>query len=245
MAPRARPVAIAAACWLFLLAGAARAVDDHAVNVRNFSFTDADSGTTTATIPEGDTVTWHWVGPGTGHSVTSDSDSAQAFNSDSLNPTHTHPTGDTFTVTFPTSGCFRYHCSVHASMHGQVQVGGFMCPPPPPPGDGGGGGGGGNGPPPPPPPASSSPDTTAPAFSAVRVKSKKLTFKLSEAGKVTIKIRKGHKVVKTFHVSGKQGANSFRLTHRGLKKGVKYRALVTAVDGAGNKSRVASVSLKL
>jgi hypothetical protein len=79
----------------------------------------------------------------------------------------------------------------------------------------------------------------------VRVKSKKLTFKLSEAGKVTIKIRKGHKVVKTFHVSGKQGANSFRLTHRGLKKGVKYRALVTAVDGAGNKSRVASVSLKL
>jgi hypothetical protein len=79
----------------------------------------------------------------------------------------------------------------------------------------------------------------------VKVKSKKLTFKLTEAAKVTIKVRKGHKLVKTFRMTGKKGSNSFRLTHRGLKKGVRYRAQVTAVDKAGNKSRVASVTVKL
>jgi hypothetical protein len=70
-------------------------------------------------------------------------------------------------------------------------------------------------------------------------------FTLSEPAKVTIKIRKKHKLVKTFHVSGKQGSNSFRLTHRGLKKGVKYTALVTAVDAAGNSSRVKSVIVRV
>jgi plastocyanin len=245
MAPRARSVAIAAACWLLLLAGAARAVDDHGVEVRNYSFTDVSSGTTQTTIPEGDSVTWHWVGPGTGHSVTSDPGSAQAFDSDSANPTHTHPADDSFTVVFPTSGCFQYHCSVHASMHGQVQVGTGVCPPLDSGGGGGGGGGGGNGPPPPPPPAPPAPDITAPAFSAVHVKSRKLTFRLSEPAKVTIKVRKGHRLAKTFHLSGRKGANSFRLTHRGLNGHVRYRAQVTAVDGAGNRSRVATFSLKL
>jgi len=70
-------------------------------------------------------------------------------------------------------------------------------------------------------------------------------FKLSEPARVTIKIRKGHKVMKTFHMGGKRGSNSFRLTHRGLKKGVRYTALVTAVDSAGNKSRLASVRVRV
>jgi plastocyanin len=241
MAPRARPVAIAAACWLLLLAGAARAVDDHGVSIKNTAFTDGASGTTTTTVAEGDSVTWHWDAPtglDTHHSVTADAGQSMAFDSGS-----THGNGDHFTVVFPTSGCFTYHCTIHATMHGTVIVGTGVCPPPS--GGGGGGGGGGNGPPPPPPPASPGPDTTAPAFSAVKVKAKKLTFKLTEPAKVTIKVRKGHKLVKTFHLSGKKGSNSFRLTHRGLKTGVKYKAQVTAVDSAGNKSRLASVSVKL
>jgi hypothetical protein len=79
----------------------------------------------------------------------------------------------------------------------------------------------------------------------VKEKSKKLVFTLSEPGKVTIKIRKGRKVVKTFHLAGKLGANSFRLTHRGLKKGVRYSALISAVDSAGNKSPVKRVTVKV
>ena len=88
-------------------------------------------------------------------------------------------------------------------------------------------------------------DTSAPAFSAVKEKSKKLDFTLSEAARVTIKVRKGRKVVKTFHLSGKQGSNSFRLSHRGLKKHVKYSATISAVDSAGNTSLTKRVSVKV
>ena len=244
MAPRARLVAIAAVCWLVTLAAAARAVDDHSVSIKDTSFTDAGTGSPLTVATEGDSVTWNWDGTGsdTHHSVTADAGQAMVFDSGS-----THSTGDQFTVVFPTSGCFAYHCTVHpGTMHGQVQVGTGVCPPPPPPGGGGGGGGGGgNGPPSPPPPASPAPDTTPPAFSAVKERSKKLVFTLSEPAKVTIKIRRVRRVVKTFRMAGKQGSNSFRLTHRGLKKGVRYTALVTAIDGAGNASRVKTLSVKV
>ncbi|HEY7632630.1 MAG TPA: hypothetical protein VH817_18135 [Thermoleophilaceae bacterium] len=247
MAPRVRLVAIAAALWLLVLVGGARALDDGSVSVKNYSFTDSASGSTTTVIPEGASVTWHFDGPGTTHTVTADAGQTMNFDSDpGVDPPNSFPShsvGSTFVVMFPTSGCFVYHCKVHSEMHGQIQVGTGVCQPLG--GGGGGGGGGGNGPPPPPPPASPSPDTKAPSFSRVKLKSKKLTFKLSEPAKVTIKIRKGKKTVKTFHLAGKKGANSFRLTHRGLKKGVRYKALVTAVDKAGNKSRVASLTLKL
>ncbi|HEY2603981.1 MAG TPA: plastocyanin/azurin family copper-binding protein [Thermoleophilaceae bacterium] len=247
MAPRARLIAIAAACWLLMLAGGARAVDDHGVSIKNTSFTDSASGTTTTTIVVGDSVTWHWDGAGadTTHTVTSDNGSAMSFDSDpGANGTTSfpsHSTGDTFKVTFPTAGTFTYHCKVHPTlMKGTISV--------VPPSGGGGGGGGGNGPPPPPspvPPSGGVKDRTAPSFSSVKETSKKLVFSLSEPSKVTIKVRKGRKVVKTFHMSGKKGSNSFKLSHRGLKSGVRYKALISAVDGAGNKSASKSVTVKV
>jgi plastocyanin len=240
MAPRARPIAIAAACWLLLLAGGARAVDgDGSVGIQDFQFTDAVSGNSTTTIPVGATVVWHWNGPGVNHSVTSDTGSFDSNPTASPTTPTNHKAGDTFMVTFSTAGTFTYYCRVHPNtMHGTIVV---VAPG----GGGGGGGGGGNGPPPPPPPASLTPDHTAPAFNALREKGKKIVFKLSEAAKVTIKIRRGHKLVKTFHVSAKKGSNTFRLTHRGLKAGVRYKALVSAVDKAGNKSHAKSVSVRI
>jgi plastocyanin len=247
MALRARLALAGALIWFAILAAFAQAASDHAVSIQGVAFKDASTGTGLTVIDPGDTVTWTWNGSGLDlhHSVTSDPGSAQTFDSDASNPTHTHTTGQTFQVTFPTSGCFQYHCEVHATMHGQVQVGLAMCPPPSG-GGGAGGGGGGNGPPPPPPPGpSGQPDTVAPAFSAVSAKGgKKLVFKLSEAGRVTIKVLRGKKTVKTFKVSGKQGSNSFRLTHRGLKHG-KYKITLTATDSAGNKSPLKSVRVKL
>jgi plastocyanin len=247
MALRARLALAGALIWFAILAAFAQAASDHAVSIQSFAFTDASSGTGLTVIDPGDTVTWTWNGSGLDlhHSVTSDAGSAQAFDSDAANPTHAHTTGESFQVTFPTSGCFQYHCEVHPTMHGQIQVGLAMCPPPSS-GGGAGGGGGGNGPPPPPPPGPSGPvDTVAPAFSAVSAKGgKKLVFKLSEAGRVTIKVLRGRKTVKTFKVSGKKGSNSFRLTHRGLKHG-KYKITLTATDSAGNKSPLKSVRARL
>jgi plastocyanin len=199
-------------------------------------------------IDPGETVTWTWNGTGLDlhHSVTSDMGSATPFDSDPMTMSPSHTNGDTFPVVFPTSGCFQYHCKVHSDMHGQVQVGLAMCPPPSSGGGGAGGGSGGNGPPPPPPPGPpAATDTTAPSLGAVSAKSgKKLVFKLSEPARVTIKVLRGKKTVKTFHVSGKKGTNTFRLTHRGLKTG-KYKLTLSALDTAGNKSRLASARVKL
>jgi plastocyanin len=236
MALRARLALAGALVWFAVLAGPAAATD-HGVNVGGFAFSP-----TPVIIGEGDSVTWHYVGPDTNHSITADDGS---FNSDPGPTIPSHTVGDTFPVTFPTSGCFFYHCKVHAFMHGQVQLGTGVCPPPSS-GGGAGGGGGGNGPPPPPPPGPSGPaDTVAPAFSAVSAKGgKKLVFKLSEAGRVTIKVLRGKKTVKTFKVSGKKGSNSFRLTHRGLTPG-RYKVTLTATDSAGNKSPVKSVRVKI
>jgi hypothetical protein len=210
------------------------------VNVGGFAFSP-----TPVVIDEGDSVTWHFAGPDTNHSVTADAGQTMTFDSDPMTTLPNHTIGDTFPITFPTSGCFVYHCKVHSTMHGQVQVGTGVCPPPSS-GGGAGGGGGGNGPPPPPPPGpSGSADTVAPAFSAVSAKGgKKLVFKLSEAGRVTIKVLRGKKTVKTFRLTGKRGSNSFRLTHRGLKHG-SYKIRLTVTDSAGNKSAVKSVRVKI
>jgi plastocyanin len=245
MALRARLALAGALIWFAILAAFAQAASDHAVSIQGFAFTDASSASALTVIDPGDTVTWTWNGSGFDlhHSVTADAGQAMTFDSDMGNPSPSHTNGDNFQVMFPTSGCFQYHCKVHASMHGQVQVGLAMCPPPSS-GGGAGGGGGGNGPPPPPPPGPPA-DTVAPAFSAVSAKGgKKLLFRLSEAGRVTIKVLRGKKTVKTFHLSGKKGSNSFRLTHRGLKHG-KYKITLTATDSAGNKSPLKSVRVKL
>jgi plastocyanin len=238
MAPRARLALAGASIWLALSAASAQAATDHTVNVGGFAFSP-----TPVVIADGDSVTWHYVGPDTDHSITADAGQSMTFDSDPGPGLPSHTIGDTFPITFPTSGCFVYHCKVHAFMHGQVQVGTGVCPPPSS-GGGGGGGGGGNGPPPPPPPPPPA-DTVAPAFSAVSAKGgKKLVFKLSEAGRVTIKVLRGKKTVKTFKLSGKKGSNTFRLTHRGLKHG-KYKITLTATDSAGNKSPLKSVRVKI
>lgn len=76
------------------------------------------------TVSAGTVVEWSNAGPST-HTVTSD---ASAWNSTSLAPpSGTDPYGGmagggTFQFNFSTPGTYRYHCSIHASMHGVVVV---------------------------------------------------------------------------------------------------------------------------
>jgi plastocyanin len=71
----------------------------------------------TINVVAGDIVQWNWDGPDTGHSVTSDGDSAEKFDSGVKNNV-----GASFTYFFGTAGTYRYHCKVHDSMHGTVVV---------------------------------------------------------------------------------------------------------------------------
>src|SRR3712207_9096284 len=81
-----------------LLAAPARAAD---VNIGGFEFSPSS-----VTINQGDSVTWHFDGPDTNHSVTSDAGQADSWDSDpGRNPTAAdHPPGSTYARQFAVAG---------------------------------------------------------------------------------------------------------------------------------------------
>jgi plastocyanin len=207
---------ITAALLTVGVAAPAQAADVH---ISNFAFSP-----TPITIAQGDTVTWHWDGPDTNHSVTSDSGQADSFDSDPNQPpsSATHPPTSTFAHVFNTPGSFTYHCQIHSFMTGKVVV---NAP--------------GGGPP---------PDTTPPAISAVSVKGGRTCPKhkkhckpkpttvgltLSEDAQLTLTVKGRPKATTT--KAGKAGTNKLTLSTRELPPG-KYTVTVTATDSGGNTS---------
>jgi plastocyanin len=68
----------------------------------------------TVTVTKGQTVEWDWIDSGAQHSVTSDD--TTTFDSGLCNA------GAKFFVTFNSAGDFKYHCTIHAAMTGDVKV---------------------------------------------------------------------------------------------------------------------------
>jgi plastocyanin len=66
------------------------------------------------TVSKGQTVEWDWVANDAQHSVTSDD--TTIFDSGLCSA------GAKFFVTFNTAGDFKYHCTIHAAMVGDVKV---------------------------------------------------------------------------------------------------------------------------
>jgi plastocyanin len=111
---------------LILLAGAPAAAhpghgaDVVAVEGDNFRYAPE-----TITVGVGDAVVWFWQGEvARNHSVTADPGQAEQFDSDPQGPpsNQTHPVGDSFSHVFRNEGRFTYHCRVHPSMQGAVEV---------------------------------------------------------------------------------------------------------------------------
>lgn len=66
------------------------------------------------TVKKGDSVQWDWVDSGAQHSVSSDDNTT--FDS------CLQGAGSKFVVTFNSTGDFKYHCSIHSGMVGEVKV---------------------------------------------------------------------------------------------------------------------------
>ena len=68
----------------------------------------------TVSVTKGQTVEWDWVDNSAQHSVTADD--TTTFDSGLCSA------GAKFFVTFNTAGDFKYHCTIHAAMTGDVKV---------------------------------------------------------------------------------------------------------------------------
>jgi plastocyanin len=213
---------------LLALGAAAAPASAADVTIKNFAFDP-----TPVTITQGDTVTWTWAGPDTNHSVTSDPNQADSFDSDpGRTPTSAdHLPGSTFAHTFNTSGTFTYICKVHSFMTGKVIVNGPNGEPPP--------------------------DTTAPAITGASAKGGRkckkgarnckakpttVRFTLSEDARVKLAVPKhpAAGVTRSF----KAGARNIKLSVKKLPPG-KYTLKLTATDAAGNASPAKSLTVKV
>jgi plastocyanin len=117
--PRLRPAAALSVLGLALLPAVAGSHSGHApptVTVGTFKFAPQQ-----VQAYAGDTVIWLWSGPDTNHSVTADDGS---FDSDpGKAPSEVrHDAQYGFTATFPKAGTYTYHCKVHPQMTGSVVV---------------------------------------------------------------------------------------------------------------------------
>jgi plastocyanin len=204
------------ACGIVLagaLAAPAAAHPGHAPPMVGIAFHAYDPAT--INVVEGDLVQWNWNGPDTNHSVTSDAGSGETFDSGVLDKS-----GATFTYYFAKAGTYRYHCSVHADMHGTVVVAASGAAPT---------------------------DTTAPTVSHVRARVKRraavVSFAVDEDASMKAQVRRrGQKRV--LHSSFrfvKAGEARTRVSLRGVGHG-HFRVSLIAEDPTGNQAK-ASVGL--
>jgi plastocyanin len=179
----------------------------------------------------GDSVAWRWNGPDTNHSVTSDADEAERFDSDpGQSPTSSdHPAGDTFSHAFTRAGIVSYRCKVHDYMRGKVFVrdaNGVV------------------------------PDADRPRFNSFRVwprkpgRRVKLVYSLSENATVRGRIaRVGRRRLKTVvrrrSLTGKVGRNIVVVKRLWVLRPGRYRVLLRATDKAGNVSRAATAEFRI
>jgi plastocyanin len=224
------PLRIAGVTVIAVLALPGAAFAD--VTVQAVDGTEANAGVNqwapaTLTTKVGEKVTWTFAGTALYHNVKSDT-GGWSLRSDPV------PAGPDASFTFTTPGTYTFFCELHkASMSGTVTVTDETGAPPPPP---------------PPPPLSEQPfvndfpapgvlevrDTVAPKLDRVSVsrarKGAKVRLRLSEAGKVAVRLTRG-KVVKRRTVEVAKGTSA--ITVSGLRAGA-YRVEVSATDLAGN-----------
>ena len=253
-------VAVAAAMAISSADGA-RAAADHGIYSRDANgpcYSTSASATTCAvgevgdvSIATGDSVTWH---------ITSNGHNAASSNDVAADPawagyTSAFSPGD-YTYTFSQPGSYQFICEAHpGQMKGTITVTGDPVGTPPPstptpsptatatatattqPGGGGQT----------PAPGGTS-DTTRPTVRSLKLKALKhatrVTFRLSEKATVTIRVKRGKKVLKSASLQLRKGIHRVTLRSAKLRKG-RYTVDIRARDAAGNRSKLAAKSLRL
>jgi len=72
----------------------------------------------------------------------------------------------------------------------------------------------------------------------------RVRFRLSEPATVTVRVKRGRKIIKSKRVQAGVGTHSVRLRSKRLRKG-RYTVEVLARDASGNRSRLATMRLSV
>lgn len=181
------------------------------VDVATLSYQPAD-----ISIVVGDGVNWVWRGPDTNHTITADPGQAESFDSDpSGQPAHA--VDDSFFHLFQSPGRFTYHCKVHPTMRGTIDVSDLL------------------------PPALAGAKVKPAAVCAERgCKQPELRISVNEpatlSGEIERRAKGGWRRARSVPARELDpGPNSVPLRVRGLDAG-DYRVTATARDGLGNES---------
>jgi hypothetical protein len=192
------------------------------------------------TIDPNDSVTWHFDGAPSDHNV-ADAGTPPAWQS-------TYPTIGTYARSYPDPGTYDFICQAHPQMKGRVTVGDGVGTPTPSPSPS---------PSPTPstqpsgpttPPPTGGSDSVKPTVKSVRPtalrRGVRVRFTLSEPATVTLRVKRGRKVLKSARIQAAAGTRSVTLRSRRLKKG-RYTVEVVARDTAGNRSLLATKRVTL
>jgi plastocyanin len=153
---------------------------------------------------------------------------------------------------FTTNGTYTFHCDAHSFMTGTITVTGAADPtstatatatasatPSTQPSDPGTNT---------PPPTGGTADAVKPTLrsfgATVKRRAVKVSFRLSENATVTIRVKRGSRVVKTVTKQLAAGKRSVSVRSSKLRKG-RYKIEVRARDASGNVSTLASKSLRI
>jgi plastocyanin len=110
-------LALAAALATALLSAPAALGANQRVAIGDYRWSEAE-----LQVDLGEHVTWYWTGPDTMHSVTGVSPNAAGIESDPDVSMPNHPVGDSFQATFDEPGVYSFHCRLHSSVRGTVEV---------------------------------------------------------------------------------------------------------------------------
>jgi hypothetical protein len=98
------------------------------------------------------------------------------------------------------------------------------------------------------PPPSGDSDAVKPTVRGLKAKplrrGVRVRFRLSEPATVTVRVKRGKRVVKSARVQAPAGARTVTLRGKRLKKG-RYKVEIGARDSAGNRSRLATKRVTL
>jgi plastocyanin len=241
-------LALAAGLGVTGNAGASRAAAEHVLTAP--PATGGWSPSNTITIQTGDSVRWTF--PEGFHNLVSEDTPAGTWNPP-IPPNAVQDDHPDVTHTFAAEGVYSFHCDAHpGAMDGTITVQDEPVDPDPSPTPS----------PSPTPTPSPQPGTThpttpppTPSADAVKptVKSVKLKalrravrvrFRLSEPATVTVRVKRGRKLIKAKRVQATAGAHSLTVRSKKLKKG-RYTVEILARDASGNRSRLATKRLSV